>query len=87
MRVADAKALTLLAPGDDHRHFPEEQMKVDAAFPRRQQQEACRCRDLGGTRKVRPQSVLKIEQPSKNPEPTPGLEPGTPSLRVKCSTN
>src|SRR6478672_9681949 len=21
------------------------------------------------------------------PEPTPGLEPGTPSLRVKCSTN
>jgi hypothetical protein len=22
-----------------------------------------------------------------SPEPTPGLEPGTPSLRVKCSTN
>ena len=23
----------------------------------------------------------------KTQEPTPGLEPGTPSLRVKCSTN
>jgi hypothetical protein len=23
----------------------------------------------------------------ENPEPTPGLEPGTPSLRVKCSTS
>jgi hypothetical protein len=32
--------------------------------------------------KVRPQSVLKIEQPSQNPEPTRGLEPRTPSLRV-----
>ncbi len=37
--------------------------------------------------KVRPQSVLKIEQPAKNPEPTRGLEPRTPSLRVKCSTS
>jgi len=37
--------------------------------------------------KVRPQSVLKMTGPAENPEPTPGLEPGTPSLRVKCSTN
>jgi hypothetical protein len=29
---------------------------------------------------VRPQSVLKIEQPSQNPEPTRGLEPRTPSI-------
>jgi hypothetical protein len=31
--------------------------------------------------KVRPQSVLKTAVLAKNPEPTPGLEPGTPSLR------
>jgi hypothetical protein len=35
--------------------------------------------------KVRPQSVLKLEPPSKNPEPTRGLEPRTPSLRVALS--
>jgi hypothetical protein len=27
------------------------------------------------------------EEPASNVEPTPGLEPGTPSLRVKCSTS
>jgi hypothetical protein len=27
------------------------------------------------------------ERPAKAREPTPGLEPGTPSLRVKCSTS
>ena len=27
------------------------------------------------------------ENPCKSEEPTPGLEPGTPSLRVKCSTS
>jgi hypothetical protein len=27
------------------------------------------------------------ENPRKSKEPTPGLEPGTPSLRVKCSTS
>jgi hypothetical protein len=37
--------------------------------------------------KVRPQSVLKMTGPPKNPEPTRGLEPRTPSLRVKCSTS
>jgi integrase len=37
--------------------------------------------------KVRPQSVLKMAGPAKNPEPTRGLEPRTPSLRVKCSTS
>jgi hypothetical protein len=37
--------------------------------------------------KVRPQSVLKTTPPTKNPEPTRGLEPRTPSLRVKCSTS
>ncbi len=37
--------------------------------------------------KVRPQSVLTIQEPPKNPEPTRGLEPRTPSLRVKCSTS
>jgi hypothetical protein len=37
--------------------------------------------------KVRPQSVLKSTPPVKNPEPTRGLEPRTPSLRVKCSTS
>jgi hypothetical protein len=33
--------------------------------------------------KVRPQSVLKMTGPTKNPEPTRGLEPRTPSLRGK----
>jgi len=27
------------------------------------------------------------EEPANPREPTPGLEPGTPSLRVKCSTS
>jgi len=39
------------------------------------------------TMKVRPQSVLKIVQGSKTPEPSSGLEPETPSLPWKCSTN
>src|SRR5919204_1415204 len=26
-----------------------------------------------------------FENPCKEPKPTPGFEPGTPSLRVKCS--
>ena len=34
--------------------------------------------------KVRPQSVLKTTPPTKNPEPTRGLEPRTPSLRVSA---
>jgi len=34
-----------------------------------------------------PKSVLADGDLSKNRDPTPGLEPGTPSLRVKCSTN
>jgi hypothetical protein len=29
----------------------------------------------------------RTENPCKTPKPTPGLEPGTPSLRVKCSTS
>jgi hypothetical protein len=29
----------------------------------------------------------RAENPCKFPEPTPGLEPGTPSLRVKCSAS
>ena len=43
--------------------------------------------DWAARAKVHPQSVLKIERRSKDPEPTRGLEPRTPSLRVKCSTS
>jgi len=32
-------------------------------------------------------SSTNTENPWKSPKPTPGLEPGTPSLRVKCSTS
>jgi hypothetical protein len=39
------------------------------------------------TMKVRPQRILKIVQGSKTPEPSSGLEPETPSLPWKCSTN
>ena len=30
---------------------------------------------------------LTFEIPHSRAKPTPGLEPGTPSLRVKCSTS
>jgi hypothetical protein len=30
---------------------------------------------------------LTLEIPRPRAKPTPGLEPGTPSLRVKCSTS
>ena len=34
------------------------------------------------------QRSRKIQEIPANPiEPTPGIEPGTPSLRVKCSTS
>jgi hypothetical protein len=36
---------------------------------------------------VCPESVLIEDEPSKKLEPTRGLEPRTPSLRVKCSTS
>ena len=32
-------------------------------------------------------SQQKLRNPGLSPKPTPGLEPGTPSLRVKCSTS
>jgi hypothetical protein len=32
-------------------------------------------------------SAASDEEPANPEEPTPGLEPGTPSLRVKCSTS
>jgi integrase len=32
-------------------------------------------------------NALQPEIPAKRRKPTPGLEPGTPSLRVKCSTS
>jgi integrase len=38
-------------------------------------------------RRTNDPSTPESENPWKSLEPTPGLEPGTPSLRVKCSTS